>query len=646
MLCAAPREVTRLAFCPYDANLLVGGLRNGQIIIWDLTGKLEAVETPDITSDRQKMYKKLMWSMLDWIKNVHDISFIQPAALSDPKFSHHSPITYLRFTTSNHKINNLGKIEYCGAVPYQFMSAAKHGTLLVWDLLAKPKFLKGGFKPRKFRRLSKKPSSLISEESCYKELHLNLKPVYKVSLPNAMKSVLGMSLTTNINDNLIYVSHARKKTFEERVIYDVQIRDDTMTKPLIFMGGLTGEFLTFTWDGQDFNTGEEVTSEHAKVARIHTGYHDGPVVKVSFTRRLAITLTIGGSIFALWHSDYKDGPVLWRRMDEVLGWGTWDKETKTRFNVVSENGKVYSWSLYRDSQHPIFTNQLGNSPMTACKMHPRDLDVPAFNMGDAKGFIRIFLQPWKSPVPREVEQAKMSEFMNREVRARKAFKNWQDEWRSRYTTKMSATLAEAKVIEEEDTKGGAEQKEAPAEFEFEEKKKPEIPLWDKMKAQWVKMQQERIAETARFRKQTDKGKLEQMRKPLQIVEQENARKREKQKIAHSGAQKLFEETVKIYFPNYRKHVTSDLYDPYSEVYSSDTLDTAYKGYVDLSKKANKFLKENPFQYRFHWMNIVSLQSARAAKYQEIRPLEGIEYETSLRSTESSKSDVSTLYDYD
>ena len=49
----ALREVTCISFCPYDGNLIVGGTKNGQLIIWDLTDRIKKVETEERLNPEQ-----------------------------------------------------------------------------------------------------------------------------------------------------------------------------------------------------------------------------------------------------------------------------------------------------------------------------------------------------------------------------------------------------------------------------------------------------------------------------------------------------------------------------------------------------------------------------------------------------------------
>lgn len=60
----SPREVQTLAFAPQNGNILVAGLANGQIAIWDLQGKIERVEQETKMTPDQVRYNAAMVSSL------------------------------------------------------------------------------------------------------------------------------------------------------------------------------------------------------------------------------------------------------------------------------------------------------------------------------------------------------------------------------------------------------------------------------------------------------------------------------------------------------------------------------------------------------------------------------------------------------
>lgn len=132
----AHREVTSIEYCPYDPSVVVGGCRNGQIIIWDLTGKLERVEAEELLTPSQQTYRIIMNSMMTWMKNIRNVAFIPLSAASDLQYSHDSTITEIMWFPPFYSINKLGRFvkmednEYS----YTFASSSLDGTVRFWVL--------------------------------------------------------------------------------------------------------------------------------------------------------------------------------------------------------------------------------------------------------------------------------------------------------------------------------------------------------------------------------------------------------------------------------------------------------------------------------------------------------------------------------
>lgn len=54
----SPEEVKCVEFNPKNGNTIAGGLTNGQICIWDIEGKLEAMGSNLSMSEKEKQHKK------------------------------------------------------------------------------------------------------------------------------------------------------------------------------------------------------------------------------------------------------------------------------------------------------------------------------------------------------------------------------------------------------------------------------------------------------------------------------------------------------------------------------------------------------------------------------------------------------------
>lgn len=194
-----PRPVYAISCCPYNENLIVGGCINGQIAIWDITNKLNLVEKEEIISIKQENYRIYMFSLMNWMKNIFDLARVRPAALSDLKYSHTGSVNHISWMSPFHTVSNTGKLfqnpEDSEQHSLQFMSSAEDGTIMIWDLLKKLAQTPGGFKGmRKVRRLKKRPSALSVMESPFRQLHLKLRPIYKINLIQPSENrILGIS---------------------------------------------------------------------------------------------------------------------------------------------------------------------------------------------------------------------------------------------------------------------------------------------------------------------------------------------------------------------------------------------------------------------------------------------------------------------
>lgn len=74
----------------------------------------------------------------------------------------------------------------------------------------------------------------------------------------------------------------------------------------------------------DFDSGEVVNLVDGKALSMGR-YHDGPVNTVSCSSIEEFTLTVGGKIFALWHKDLPNRPVIWRKNKYLYTTSNWNK---------------------------------------------------------------------------------------------------------------------------------------------------------------------------------------------------------------------------------------------------------------------------------------------------------------------------------
>lgn len=108
LILESPREIHCLAWSPVNPHILVGGCSSGQIIIWDLKGKLEAVESREYLSSDQQRYRLVIQSLIGWLQPQPPAQYVRPAALSNLQFSHAGKVTQIQWVSPYFEWNESG----------------------------------------------------------------------------------------------------------------------------------------------------------------------------------------------------------------------------------------------------------------------------------------------------------------------------------------------------------------------------------------------------------------------------------------------------------------------------------------------------------------------------------------------------------
>lgn len=135
----SPREVTYLSFCPYDSNVLIGGLITGQLIIWDLTNCLHRVENSVELSHKQTKNREKLHSLMAWSKFVENLQshLVWPVAISNYEMSQKDRITTIKWLNRKQSIARSGLIQESIKLDEffrHFVTASLDGTVAFWDL--------------------------------------------------------------------------------------------------------------------------------------------------------------------------------------------------------------------------------------------------------------------------------------------------------------------------------------------------------------------------------------------------------------------------------------------------------------------------------------------------------------------------------
>ncbi|PSN55815.1 hypothetical protein C0J52_02478 [Blattella germanica] len=211
LILGCPHEVYSLQFCPVNENILVGGCINGQILVWDIAGKLKSVGNEPKLSPKELKYHLAL-------------------------------------------INYLGRYQDLkpdGVCSLQFVSCSKDGYLLIWDLQSSSRVKFGG---KKLKQSRKFPA---------------FKPLYKLVAENPVSGGCIPLTTVTVEpfpQNYALhepVSSKRKFSLTQRFTYKPELQKPKSHPEMkMYLGSLEGEIIEAKWEGYEFNPGDAVNIEN------------------------------------------------------------------------------------------------------------------------------------------------------------------------------------------------------------------------------------------------------------------------------------------------------------------------------------------------------------------------------------------------
>lgn len=624
------REISTISICPFNENLVVGGAVNGQIVLWDIKNRIQKVEEQEILTNAQTKYRSYMRSLMDWMKDIHDVKVVRATAVSDLRHSHAGAVVRIQWISPFEEVGRMGKahqfFEDSEERSLQFITAGEDGVLLIWDLLKKPTIGTGGFRERRLKRLKQRPAGLSSEVSPFRVLHLNLKPIYKVNLvhPNETR-LLPISMISYKNFEIDFenedptaspsrMSLSTRQTYRSHPVFPNRA---FVSKFLV--GTMEGDFAEAQWEGRDFDLGAIVNSENSMYIQFNK-FHDGPVFSIAKHASEKLKLTAGGKVFAIWSDDFREHPIFWRRSKVYYTHASWYKYFPNRFRLLRSDGVFEIWCITTSSKKPAHSIPVSSGELVSANVHPRTLKLSCLGISDSLGNFRIFslIREDASKVKNAILEESIVDFMDREVKRKKRFLQWQTEWGERYSKKLEVPIVMKPKTSEELLKEALEQAETESQKKDEKKEKIKFTETGEKKAdrpapgrylEWIKekemaKEQDRIKKMILKKKSLDTEALEKQRKPLLKLEQENELRRKKQRARIKGSERIFKETVAMLFPAIVKQKPVPPPDPYAGGDPLEEKQKSYAFYSEITDQAMRYMKNTKIELDFNWTSVL------------------------------------------
>ncbi|KAB0800736.1 hypothetical protein PPYR_06475 [Photinus pyralis] len=597
------REVSALSFCPFHEHLLVGGCINGQLIIWDLTGKLELIESEEILTTKQEGYRKLMHSLIPWMKNISNMKIVRPVVTSNLAYSHSAPVTSIKWISPYREITKSGQLKHIPVeekrTSLQFISSSQDGTVLAWDLnLHSAEKCAPQVSKRKHTRLKNRPAGLVKNVSPYSVLNRIFKPTFKINVfaPDSTRNLpLAALHLRDLPCHYVekYPDPHRQFDVTQRLYYEpvLSVSQEPLANQLQF-GSMEGDFLTVSWEGFSFNTGEAVNKELGRIEHI-SKFHDGPIVSLYRSPLYPeLILTVGGKIFALWILKFLKEPVFWRTSTHRYTYGLWNTGLPSAFRLTRCDGCVEIWYLKvrSDRYHQEFRVSGGNLGGTFT--HPFDLQQSVDAISDYNGSLRLFITTRVISSEMEDERKALVQLCEREVDRKLKIKKWQEDWavRNAELIKFKKEQISSSQQKKEDVHHKPGLKETEQKHQLEEVK---VNV-DK----WRIKEEKRMQAVLMEKKALDISLLEKQREPLLKILQDKNDKIIKMKDRQHNANDIFNQTVaKVFSDAVEKTAISNIQE---DIVTDDVSKDIYQNYLEIEKVNTDIVNKNKYTKPFDW----------------------------------------------
>ncbi|XP_026752451.3 dynein axonemal intermediate chain 3 [Galleria mellonella] len=601
----SPREVKVLSFCPFDENILIGGCINGQIVVWDLTNKLENVEKFEVLSETREKYRIAMNAHMGWMKSVQDNAVVQATVLSNLMTSHYGPVTTIRWLSPNFIVTSTGKTIMMTdkKKSMMFFTGSEDGNILIWNLSVENVTLVDSNKVKKLKRVLKRPSGLLVDISPYKVLDRHLQPIYKIILGIAGQPQILSLQTFAMNPPVIKYIYTPRNTGTGRKYFNCEIvsQSEDEISTVLYCGSQHGEVRRIAYEGHEFNTGEVVNSEYCEI-KFRCYIHDGIITctqRNPFINHL--TLTVGGKIFAIWSDKLLARPLIWKKRPYRLTDAAWSLYKPSLLFIATSEGDLETWDLLLRSDKPISVQTLSGTMLTGVSLHTLPLVKNIIGVSDVNGSFRMFLNPPIFMIENASYIGRMESMILRELKVMHSFISWQDEWMKNnphilleMKRKEGVLLAE----KEEQRRKQREEEEKRLEEQAEARRQQKMKVVGP-EERWQKIIQKLIERTIAVKKRINRAELIEHEKPLRELESQRLEKERRMLEIMKNQEGIFNDTVAILFPEAikkkakeKKNLLSDDKEGLKKEYLED--------YNYLKSIAINTVRENPYKAVFSW----------------------------------------------
>uniref|UniRef100_A0A182S6H8 WD repeat-containing protein 63 n=1 Tax=Anopheles maculatus TaxID=74869 RepID=A0A182S6H8_9DIPT len=428
------REVTAVSFCPYDGELLVGGLSNGQIVLWDLKGELERVEQAKEAALGSSEYRKQIRQLMEYPVVESVDREVNPAAVSSLEHSSRGAVTCIKWLPRNYFCTTTGHLKTHAENLHRFMvTTSLDGSVCFWDL----EFTM----PALQKMIAASKAAQLADKTMYQRVNNLFFPTFRL--------LCEVPILATVIDEAIYLSMPLESVTElTRRVKHQQEPVPTSCAMHIKLGSFTGQLIEASWEGYDFEQGALVNDELVKVVHGFSPIHDGPILALERNHICrTVFLSIGGNVLAIWSEAESSSPVFWRKKNVKVTACRWSLDRVSVFFVGLSNGDFEIWDMSLKTFRATVCMNLGSEALTTISLHRLASARNCLAVADHNANIRVFKVAVAFVKPLPDEEETFSNMIQHEL----ARKTRQAAWEKGYYERNVAII-EAKIQAEIDAR--------------------------------------------------------------------------------------------------------------------------------------------------------------------------------------------------
>uniref|UniRef100_A0AAY4DBC1 WDR63 n=1 Tax=Denticeps clupeoides TaxID=299321 RepID=A0AAY4DBC1_9TELE len=423
LLLKCPDDIFSFQFCPSDPNIIVGGCKNGQIVLWDIS--LHHEQLKGIRGGGGRNMSTTNQVFEDKQENL--TSVVHYCAVSSIEDGHKAPITDIQWLRESFEITRMGiPVENKNMMCVQVVTCASDCSVMFWDIRV-PCVIAQSQTDRKKKmeqKLLEKPHGI---PTTFKHLDLSWRPLFRVSLQKIDSGgeyrPVKFSFRDNTCDNQT-VSLTDKPVFNKErpditEYSQLLVPSDKHLKPLenistnLYIGTEEGELVYTDWKLEKDESGRLQCAKPSQClftlnSQVNTVQHS-PFFK-------DIILIVAGWTFAIWKEEITQGPVMQSPYSEKkYSGGCWSLSRPGVLFFGTEDGDIEVWNLVEKTHKSFHTQNITTSQITCIRPWINHSKQNLLAASDQSGTLHILEIPWMLHSPSKHEKLNMSKYFEKEV---------------------------------------------------------------------------------------------------------------------------------------------------------------------------------------------------------------------------------------